>query len=185
MVLAVLLDIALNGNAVLAQIGKRVSPFIAAPYTVAPFLLRVVIYGPIPEELGWRGYILDRLQARWNALVSSLILGAVWALWHLPLFYIIGMNPHYGQGAWSLWFWLFMVEVVSTAVIYTWIFNNTRRSTLGAILFHFVSNVTAEFTNATAGTNFSATLLLIIAAVIVVAFWGARTLTTRRRKARI
>ena len=177
MAIALLLDIAVNGNAVLAQIGKRVSPFIATPFTVVPFLLRVVIYGPFPEELGWRGYVLDRLQAKWNALISSLILGAVWALWHLPLFYIKDMNPHYSQGAWSLWFWLFMVEVVSTAVIYTWIFNNTRRSTLAAILFHFLSNITAELTNATTGTNFYATPLWIIAAVVVVTLWGATTLT--------
>jgi CAAX protease family protein len=177
MAIAILLDIALNGNAVLAQIGNRVSPFISAPYTVAPFLLRAAIYGPFPEELGWRGYVLDRLQAKWNALVSSLILGGIWALWHLPLFYIKDMNPHYSHGAWSLWFWLFMMEVVPIAIIYTWIFNNTRRSTLAAILFHFVSNITAELSNATTGTNFYATLLWSVAAVIVVASWGATTLT--------
>ncbi len=175
MVIAVLLDIAVNGNAVLAQIGERVSPFMAAPYTVVPFLMRVVIYGPFPEELGWRGYVLDRLQAKWNALLSSLILGGVWALWHLPLFFIKDMNPHYSQGAGSLWFWLFMVEVVPTAIIYTWIFNNTHRSTLAAIIFHFVSNITAELTNATTGTNFYATLLWVIAAVVIVALWGAAT----------
>jgi CAAX protease family protein len=123
--------------------------------------------------------VLDRLQARCNALVSSLILGAIWALWHLPLFYIKDTYPHYSQGAWSLWFWLFMVEVIPTAVIYTWIFNNTRRSTLAAILFHFMSNVTAELTNATAGTNFYSTLLWIIAALAIVTLWGAGTLARR------
>ncbi len=179
MAIAVLVDLALNGNVVVAQIGQRVSPFIAAPFTIVPFLLRVITYGPVPEELGWRGYVLDRLQARWNALTSSLILGAIWALWHLPLFYIKDMNPHYSQGAWSPWFWLFMVEVVATAVIYTWIFNNTHRSTLAAIIFHFVSNATAEFTNATAGTNFYATLLWVTTAVVVVALWGGGTLTRR------
>ncbi len=89
------------------------------------------------------------------------------------------MNPHYSHGAWSLWFWLFMVEVVATAVIYTWIFNNTRRSTLAAILFHFTSNITVELSNATDGTNLYATLLWIVAAVIVVAIWGATALTRR------
>ena len=179
MTIAVLLDVALGGSAVLAQIGKRVTPFLSTPLTIIPFALHLFIYGPFPEELGWRGYVLDRLQARWNALVSSLILGAIWALWHLPLFYIKDTYPHYSQGAWSLWFWLFMVEVIPTAVIYTWIFNNTRRSTLAAILFHFTSNVTAELTNATAGTNFYSTLLWIIAALAVVALWGAGTLTRR------
>ncbi len=177
MATAVFLDIAFNGNAVLVQIGKRVSPFLSAPLTIVPFLLRVVIYGPIPEELGWRGYALERLQARWNALVSSLILGPIWALFHLPLFYIKDMNPFYSQGAWSLWFWLFMAGVIAMTVIYTWIFNNARRSTLAVILFHFVTNFTFEFTNATAGTNFYSTLLWIIAAIVVVVLWGAGTLT--------
>ncbi len=179
MAIAVLLDIALNGNAVLTQIGERVSPFIAAPSTIVPFLLRAVVFGPFPEELGWRGYVLDRLQAKWNALLSSLILGAIWALWHLPLFYIKDMNPHYSYGAWSLWFWLFMVEVIPITVIYTWIFNSTRRSTLAAILFHFLSNITAELSNATIATNLYATLLWIVAAIVVVASCGAATLTRR------
>ena len=42
------------------------------------------------EELGWRGYVLDRLQEKRSALVSSLILGVVWSLWHLPLFFVQG-----------------------------------------------------------------------------------------------
>jgi membrane protease YdiL (CAAX protease family) len=174
---AVLIDIALDGTSTLAQIENRVTPFFTAPLTVIPFLFRVFIYGPFPEELGWRGYALDRLQARWSALVSSLILGAIWATWHLPLFFIRDMNPHYSHGAWSLWFWLFMVEVVATAVIYTWIFNNTHRSTLAAIIFHFMGNVTAELTNVTAGTNFYSTVLWITAAIAIVVFWGAGTLT--------
>jgi CAAX protease family protein len=100
MAIAVLLDVVLGGGAVLAQIGK--TPFLSAPLTIIPFAVHLFIYGPFPEELGWRGYVLDRLQARWNALVSSLILGATWPLWHLPLFYIKDTYPHYSQGAWSL-----------------------------------------------------------------------------------
>ena len=43
---------------------------------------------PFIEELGWRGYVLDRLQATRSALTATLILGVVWSLWHLPLFFI-------------------------------------------------------------------------------------------------
>lgn len=172
---AMLLDVA-SGAPLL--VNERLMPYLSAPLTIVPFLLRVFIYGPVPEELGWRGYALDRLQARWNALVSSLILGAIWALWHVPLFFIKD-TLFYNQGIWSPWFWLFVVEVIPTAVIYTWIFNNTRRSTLAAILFHFVSNVTAELGNVTDRTNFYQTLLWIIAAIAVVRLWGADTLTRR------
>jgi membrane protease YdiL (CAAX protease family) len=40
------------------------------------------------EEFGWRGYVLPRFQAKWNALVSSVVLGAIWASWHVPLWFI-------------------------------------------------------------------------------------------------
>ncbi len=144
---------------------------------IVPFVAHVLVYGPIPEELGWRGYVLDRLQERWNALTSSIVLGALWALFHFPLFLIRDANPHYTQGVWSPWFWQFMIGIIPSAVIYTWIFNNTRRSTLAAILFHFATNLTYLFANTTASTNLYSTLLLIVAAVTVVAFWGADTLT--------
>jgi CAAX protease family protein len=171
---AVLLDVVLNGSTILARMGERVVPFLFAPLS---FLLHVVIYGPILEELGWRGYVLDRLQANWSALSSSLILGALWALWHLPLFYIKEMNPHYFQGALSAWFWSFMARVIFISIIYTWIFNNTSRSTLAATIFHIMSNLTIGLTNATAGTNLYSTVLWLLAAVTVVSVSGAGTLT--------
>ncbi len=173
--IAVLLDVASSGNAALVLIGERVAPFLAAPLTLVPFLLSVFIYGPLPEELGWRGYALDQLQDRWNALVSSLVLGAIWALWHLPLFFIRD-TLFYSHGAWSPWFWEFMAEVIPFAVVFTWIFNNTRRSTLAAILFHFMANLTPDLANVTAGTNFYSMLLWIVAALVVLTLWDAGTL---------
>ena len=79
MALAILVDVAAGNEATLAAITGRAAPFVAAPWTLAPFLLRVLVYGPLPEELGWRGYALDRLQAAHKPLAASLILGAVWA----------------------------------------------------------------------------------------------------------
>jgi uncharacterized protein len=176
MAVSALLDSALSGGAALTLIAQRVTPFLAAPLTIFPFVLGLFINGPIPEELGWRGYVLDRLQARWNALTASLILGAIWAVWHVPLFFMTGMK-HETQGVGSPWFWLFMVSVIPMAVIFTWIFNNTRRSTLAAILFHFMANLTYELTNVTAGTNLYSCCMWIGAAIFIVALWGARTLT--------
>jgi membrane protease YdiL (CAAX protease family) len=175
--IAVLLDLASTGPAALQHMEQRAAPFLSVPWTIVPYAAHVLIYGPLPEELGWRGYALDRLQARWNALTSSLVLGALWALFHLPLFFMRDADPHYMQGLWSPWFWQFMIGVIAAALIYTWIFNNTNRSTLAAILFHFVTNFVYLFANTTAGTNMYSTLLLIICAVVVAAFWGSDTLT--------
>jgi CAAX protease family protein len=172
---AVLLDVASAGNDVLLQISKKVASFLSAPTTIAPFLFLTFIQGPLPEELGWRGYALDQLQIRRNALVSSLILGAIWALWHLPLFFIKDLY-YFDHGIWSLEFWMFMVGGIPTSVIYTWIFNNTHHSTLGAILFHFMSNFTYELGNLTNGTTIYSTAMWVVAAIVVVALWGAGTL---------
>lgn len=177
MALAILVDVAAGNEATLAAITGRAAPFVAAPWTLAPFLLRVLVYGPLPEELGWRGYALDRLQAAHEPLAASLILGAVWAAWHLPLFFIRDMNPHYSHGVGSAWFWLFMAQVVAAAVVYSFVFNNTGRSTLAAIIFHFMSNMTVELTNVTDATNLYATLLWIAAAVAVASLWGAGAVT--------
>ncbi len=157
-------------------VSERAALFLSAPWTLVPFLFGAFIYGPLPEELGWRGYALDQLQRRWNAVTSSLVLGTIWALWHLPLFFIRD-TLFYSHGAWSPWFWEFTAQIIPLAVLFTWIFNNTRRSTLAAIIFHFMANVTADFANVTTGTNFYSTLLWITAAMVVLVLWDARTLT--------
>ena len=175
---AALLDVILGGVAPV-QIGKAFDALLATPLAIVPVLLRIVLQGPLPEELGWRGYSLDRLQARWNALVASLILGAIWALWHFPLFFIRDML-HAERGAWSAWFWLFMIQTLAAAVIYTWIYNNTHRSILAAILFHFISNLSYEVAQPNDSMNFYIALLWVMSAIGVVAYCGARTLTRHR-----
>jgi membrane protease YdiL (CAAX protease family) len=174
MAVAVLLDVASGSSVAVVLIREKIATFLSAPSTIVA--LAPAVFSPFPEELGWRGYALDRLQTRWNALVSSLILGAIWSLWHLPLFFIKD-TYHYDQGIWSPWFWLFMMGIIPTAVIFTWIFNNTRRSTLAAILFHLMANLTYAVADLTARTNFYSTLLWFIAAIAVIALWGAGTLT--------
>ena len=113
---------------------ETATDFLSNPVKILPFAIFTLFYGPIPEELGWRGYALDRLQEKWSALTSSLILGAVWSLWHLPMFFMKGglVSEVFPIG--SLHFWLaFGPGILAEAIIMTWIYNNTRRSTLSAI----------------------------------------------------
>jgi membrane protease YdiL (CAAX protease family) len=145
--------------------------------SILPFALYIFFAGPFPEELGWRGYALVRLQDRWNALVSSLILGIFWALWHLPLFFMKGMYQYDQGGFGSTWFWLFLIGLPPLSVVFTWIFNNNRRSTLATIIFHFMIVFTDELLNVTMKTNVYSTLLWVLAAIVITGIWGARTLT--------
>lgn len=88
------------------------------------------------EELGWRGFALPRLLARYPALGASVVLGAAWALWHLPYALTKGSAMSHGplHGPWS--------HMLATSILFTWIFNHTRGSVLLAILFHAAGNVT-------------------------------------------
>jgi membrane protease YdiL (CAAX protease family) len=127
-------------------------------------------------ELGWRGYALDRLQSRWNALVSSLILGILWAFWHTLLFFIKD-SIQYKMGFGSLGFWTFIMGAVFVAIYLTWIFNNTSRSTLSAILWHAVANGWAAFFTLTERASNYSVALWFVAAIAITLIWGPRTLT--------
>jgi len=99
------------------------------PEVQLDFLIPIAAIG---EEFGWRGYALPRLQGRIGALPASLIIGVVWAAWHLPYFADPSIHP--------LPFWidfgLFVVTLVSQSVLATWIYNSTRGSVLAAMLYH-------------------------------------------------
>ena len=104
------------------------------------FLLPLLVLGPISEEIGWRGFALDRLQTRWSALISGLIIGVVWSLWHLPLFFMIGTS----QFELKFPFIGFMLGLTSTSVIYSWLNNRARGSIWMAIFFHWIYTYFAQ-----------------------------------------
>ena len=88
------------------------------------------IFNGMFEEFGWRGYVLPRFQARWNALASSLILGVIWAAWHAGQWFVPGSNLYHRD------FWLWSLGTILLSILMTWIFNNTKGSVLAASLLH-------------------------------------------------
>lgn len=150
--------------------------FLDRPLSILPFMFFILLFGPLPEELGWRGYALGELQKGWTAVYASLILGIAWVLWHLPLFFIRGTyQAELGLGTPA--YWTFNVGLVTSSVLYTWIFNNTGGSTLTAILFHFSQNFSGELVDLTASADLIHFLLTVILAVLVVVIWGKESLT--------
>ncbi len=132
------------------------------------------------EEMGWRGYVLPRLQAKYNALVSSLILGVIWSVWHLPKFLGTGLNE-------ELSFFWFTVYTTFVAILYTWIYNSTRGSLLLVTLFHASGNTVGVFLPvkfAEAGGILSnlETVFLVIAAVTVTVITGPARLSRTEPK---
>ena len=136
----------------------------------------LIVLGPLSEELGWRGYAIDRLQTRWNALLSSLILGAAWALWHLPLFFLVGTS----QYELKVPFLGFAAGLIAISVLFTWLHNNTGGSIWTAVFFHWVytyaDQVVATGVTRSPLSNVLEYLPYILLAVMIVAIWGPRTL---------
>ncbi|MBI9051701.1 MAG: CPBP family intramembrane metalloprotease [Anaerolineaceae bacterium] len=120
------------------------------------------------EELGWRSYAMDSLHSRMNYFKASLIFGGLWALWHLPLFFIDG----YYQNELIKENWVFalnfFVSVIPMAVIISWVCKKNGSSILAAILFHFVINISQELLNITQVTKCIETIVLIVLAGIIV-----------------
>lgn len=98
-----------------------------------PLLLSQVLTHLLTEEVGWRGVALPRLRARFTPVVASLVLGVVWAGWHIPMFFVPGTRQSYP-------FTGFVLMVVSISIVMTWIFDRTRGSVLIAALFHAAMN---------------------------------------------
>lgn len=121
-----------------------------AAYPMA-FLLTVFLGGPLGEEPGWRGFALPRLQDRFGPLRGSLLLGVVWAAWHLPLFWSGVWTPPTVANV-----VMFTVMIVALTVIMTWVYNHTDGSLLIMILMHASFNT---FANRVAAPLFPAPIL--------------------------
>lgn len=103
---------------------------------LVPSLLFVALIGGGNEEPGWRGFALGRLQARRSPVRSSLLLGAVWAAWHLPLLFATDDADHgLGGGGVLALVALTLVSIVGYAFAYTYLLNRTG-SVLLCILLH-------------------------------------------------
>ncbi|MHA1973730.1 MAG: CPBP family intramembrane glutamic endopeptidase [Candidatus Hodarchaeales archaeon] len=119
---------------------------LANPVGLILYMFFIFIYGPLPEEVGWRGYVLDRLQKKWSALYSSLILGILWGIWHWPMFFMVGTYQSVQQPLGSIRFFVdFWIAIIANTILITWVYNNTERSTLSATLYHFIMNFTGLF----------------------------------------
>ena len=175
--LGILLDILLGGSPPGAEALAQIA---AQPASLLVMVVMGLVIGPLSEELGWRGFALDQLQSKWSALVSSLLLGVFWWVWHFPLFFMIGMVQN-ELGFGTLLFWMFAASVFAQSILYTWVYNSTGRSILAVILLHFMSNSTLNLLLPISDRTFLfSTILLVVAAIVVVITWGARTLSRQQ-----
>ena len=141
----------------------------ATGFTMNVFLLGLIanLYlGPLSEELGWRGYALPKLESRFSALYSSIIIGVLWASWHLPFYLIEERTP----------FYIYFPLVIALTILFTWAYNNTGGSILVAVVFHFSFNFTGRFITNPNAFNLMPVMLFNILGSILIVIWVAAIL---------
>lgn len=129
--------------------------------TTAEFLLLmyyILVTGPLCEELGWRGFALPRLLQRFSPFNASLILGVIWGVWHLPSFFVGGMEQN------SMSIPLFLLNALFLSIFVTWVFRHTGGSALSAVLVHFSVNFCATII----GVTLPALAVVLLAASILI-----------------
>lgn len=134
--------------------------------TVPTFLILLLAAGF--EELGWRGYAIESLNSKYNYFEATLIFGILWSLWHLPMFFI---PDSYQAELLQEDFLLvvnFFISIVPLAFIIGWFCKRNSGSILGAVLIHFVINITQEFFQVSPYTKCIQTVILIILAIVFV-----------------
>ena len=149
--------------------GQPVSLYVAGLLTIEP-LSAVILFctifllgGPLQEEPGWRGFALPRLQFLYNPIIASIILGFLWQLWHIPL-YFTGFYP-FDAMAIGMRFVTFLPGVI----VYTWLYNRSGGNLLIAVLFHASIDAFPQILPAQTGlASMLFDLLLLIWAVIVI-----------------
>lgn len=116
---------------------------------IAATVFSTVIGGQAGEEIGWRGYALPRLAARFGLVRASIMLGMIWASWHLPLFFLPQADT-YGQS-----FPVYLLQVTALSVAIAWVYWRTNGSLLLTMLMHSAINNTKDIVPslATTGTN--------------------------------
>jgi uncharacterized protein len=140
--------------------------------TWAGFLLRSLLYTllvvAIGEEVGWRGWMLPELQKRFNPLLSSLVLGVVWGVWHFPLF-VIHAYPGPPSGALS-----YLVIGPVAAILFTWVYNRTGANLFLALILHTAINNTPRLVPA--GPLLPALLIgLVVILIVADRMWRRRS----------
>ncbi len=164
------LHLAANG---LAQVLGRPAPaseLVAQITAQAPYALVVVILyflQALLEDLGWRGYMGERLLQSFSPGRTALLVGFFHSFWHLPLFFVVGTNQiTMGLG---LNFWAFVAQAVAFSFIATWCYVDNGHSTLAAVLLHTVGNLSNDIFTLQGGTlKFQVyTVLMVLAALAI------------------
>jgi membrane protease YdiL (CAAX protease family) len=144
------------------------------PVLMIPVSFVIFFMAALGEEVGWQGYAVGPLQERWSALAASIILGIVWATWHIVPLIQTNQPP-----AWIVWQYM---SIAVTRILIVWLYNSTGRSVFAAILFHAMNNVSTVLLPSYGWPYdpFVGFAIVATSAVIITFLWGPKTLAQYR-----
>jgi uncharacterized protein len=116
--------------------------------------------GPVGEEAGWRGFALPRLQKRFDPLLASVILGALWGLWHLPLHLTGYYDQVFGNPLNGILSQMF--STFPLALVFTWLYNRSGGNLLVMVLLHTAVNVTSSIVPPAVGMYITTTVAVVL-----------------------
>lgn len=157
-------------------------------YEAIPGLIILTITSGFAEELGWRGFLLPRLQSRYSALISTIIVTVAWGLWHWPLFiYDIEGMPFYAMKE-AIGFVPALLGFTATYLLawsiqFTWVFNNTKGSLLLISALHASQLWVGFLMDIDKPVNFiPLTVVMTVTSIIIVLVFGAKNLSHSNKR---
>jgi len=120
------------------------------------------------EEIGWRGYLQEKLGQKMGPAPSSLLVGLIHTLWHLPLFWMVGTNQI--EMGFGIDFLIFIAFVISSSVFSAWCYYGNQRSIMAATLLHTTSNLSFDIFAYSPGStkHLVFVLLTVLGAVLII-----------------
>ena len=162
MPLIVLLGTAFVAGGVSWLLGRGAMSLKQPWYTFFPTFAMMIVGGGL-EELGWRGLALPELQKKFRPVPATVILGLIWVVWHVPLFFAEGVAQQ------ELNFFWFTGSVMGHAFVLTWLFNKTRSVPL-CVAYHAAANTLAALISLPAGMDHLENAVRLLLGIILVAF---------------
>jgi membrane protease YdiL (CAAX protease family) len=132
----------------------------------------VFLLNGVGEEVGWRGFLADRLLRQHSLTVTALLVALVWALWHAPIFFLLGSFKNFTIVELVGW----VIGLTAGSFVLTWLYRGSRSSILLVAVWHTAFNFTSAATPAGKGlvVAITSTLVMIGALAIIVADWRLR-----------
>ena len=149
-------------------------PDVEIQFLIIAIFFVVFFVSAAGEELGWQGYAFEPMQDRWGALRAAIILGIIWAVWHIV--------PYIQAERSASWIFWHCLSSVAMRVLIVWIYNNTGKSVFSAIMYHAMINVSI-FLFPNLGSHYDPVVTAVITWIIagvVIFVWGPRTLAQYR-----